>query len=82
MFFSIGPTQLGSVITAARLRLGRVMFQSPQTDSSLCISTLITPEEARRVGHEKLVHTKMEPSLDLDDCISTSFTFDSSGRFC
>ena len=77
--FSIGPTQLGSVIAAARLRLGRVMFQSPQTYSSLCTITFITPKEARRVRHEKLVTTKMEPSLDPDKYISISYTFDPGG---
>ena len=69
---SSGPTQLGSVIAAARLQLGRVMFQSPDTeDSSLCTSTpiILTHKEARRVRHEKLVNTKMEPSLDPDDYI-------------
>ena len=68
--FSIGQTQLGSVIPATRLRLVRVMFQSPQTDSSLCTSTFITPKEAGRVRHDKLVSTKIEPSLDPDDYIS------------
>ena len=67
--FSIGPTQLGSVIAAVRLRLGRVMFQSPQSDSSLCTSTFITPKEARRVRHEKLVNAKMESSLNPDDYV-------------
>ena len=79
--FSIGPVQLGSVFAAARLRLGRVMFQSPQTDSSLRTSTFITLKEATRVRHEKQVNTKMEPSLDPDDFISASFTFDPGGRF-
>ena len=69
--FSSGPAQLGSVIAAARLRFGRVMFQSPETDLSLCTSTLITPKEARKVRHEKLVNTKMEPGLDPGDKIST-----------
>ena len=35
-----------------------------------------------RAYHEKLVNTKMDPSLDPDDYISTSFTFDPGGRFC
>ena len=69
--FSIGSTQLGSVIAADPLRLRRMMLQSPQTDLSLCTSTLITPKEARKVRHEKLVNTKMEPGLDPGDKIST-----------
>ncbi|CAN0584066.1 unnamed protein product, partial [Laminaria digitata] len=81
---SSGSTQLGSVIAAARLQLGRVMLQSPDTDSSLCTSIpiILTPKEARRVRHEKLVNTKMEPSLDPDDYIQIKFTFDPGGRFC
>ena len=69
--FSSGPAQLASVIAAARLRFGRVMFQSPETDLSLCTitSTFITPKEARRVRHEKLVNAKMESSLNPDDYV-------------
>ena len=60
------------------------MFQSPQADSSLCTinNTFITPKEARSVHHEKLINTKMEPGLDPDDYISTSFTFEPGGRCC
>jgi len=85
--FSSGPTiQLGFAIAVARLQLGRVMFQSPDTDSSLCTTCstpiILTPKEARRVRHEKVVNTKMEPSLDPDDYIYILFTFDPGGRFC
>ena len=67
-----GPTQLGSVITAARLQLGRVMLQSPGTYSSLCTINppfIFTPKQARGVRREKLANTKMEPGLDPDDYI-------------
>ena len=74
-----GPTQLGSVIAAARLQLG---FSPPtQTLCAIITPFIFTPKEARGVRHEKLVNTKMEPSLDPDDDLKIRFVFEPGGRF-